>query len=156
MYLFTRRVRVRTGGLGDAMTWATAIAEQTHQVTGLDISLYSSFAGPEFGTLAFTTLVPDLQTLEAATDKLTVDNAWLEAASRSQEFAPDGAQDRLLQFVFPTDEMLAAMTPPEAPASYATVVRSGDQRRPVPPGHRARRRDRPEGERDRRGARRRS
>lgn len=125
MYLFTRRVRVRAGGIGEAMAWATGVAEKAQQITGLDISLYSSVFGPQVGTLAFTAVVPDLEALEAATDKLTVDGGYLEQVSKGQQFAPDGADDRLLQFIVPDHATLvAAMASGEEPPrnAYASVV----------------------------------
>ena len=121
MYLFTRRVRVRTGGIAEAMAWATGIAETAHQVTGLDVGLYAETYGPQVGNLAFTTMVPDLAALEAANDKLAVDPGYLEAAARGQQFAPDGASDRLLQLVHPAAD---ALEPPESPPNYATMVTS--------------------------------
>lgn len=125
MYLFTRRVRVRTGGIGEAMAWATGIAEKAQQISGLEVSLYSSVFGPQVGTLAFTTVVPDLEALEAATDKLTVDTGYLDEAAKGQKFAPDGADDRLLQFVHPdhaTIQSLIASGEEPPRNAYANVV----------------------------------
>lgn len=134
MYLFTRRVRVRSGSVPDAMAWATGIAEKAQQITGLDIGVYTETWGPEVGSTAFTTLVPDLAALEAAGDKLAVDNAYLDLVTQGQQFAPDGASDRLLRIVHPSPEELLA-APEAPPPSYASVVttsaRAGSFKRAV-------------------------
>ena len=125
MYLFSRRVRVRAGGTNDAMAWATGITEKARQVSDLDISLHIGVYGPEVGTLVWTAVVPDLMALEAATDKLNVDPSFGEQADRGQQFAPDGPNDRLLQFIVPDAETLAAAAAgDQSQPTYATVVSS--------------------------------
>lgn len=122
MYLFTRRVHARAGNPGAAMAWATSITERVRQVTGLDISLFSGAYGPQVGTLVWSTFVPDLTALEAATDKTAVDEGMLEAIVQGQQFAPEGAHDRLLQLIHPAPEAIMA---DDAPAStYVGVVSS--------------------------------
>lgn len=122
MYLFIRRARLRAGGINESMAWATGITERAHQVTGLRISLFTGVFGPGVGTVAWSALVPDLETLETANDKLNADPGYLEEASRGQQFAPEGADDRLRQYVHPQltmAEMAGAPTP-----MYITVVSS--------------------------------
>ena len=123
MYLFTRRARARTGGINDAMAWATGITEKARQVSGLDVSLFAGVWGPQVGTLVWSATVPDLAALEAAMDKLAVDPSFGEEASRGQQFAPDGPDDRLLQFVVPDADTLAAAATSDQPRfAYASVV----------------------------------
>lgn len=125
MYLFDRRVRLRAGSPTDAMEWTTAVAEKAAQVCGLDIAVWASTFGPAVGTVAFTTVVPDLAALEAAFDKLQADPAYLDLASKGQQYAPDGADDHLAQFVHPDPERLAQLTAADGPQpTYATVVES--------------------------------
>jgi hypothetical protein len=125
MYLFTRRIRARSGGVNDAVAWASAITEKVRQITGLDVSLSASVFGPQVGTLVWSTPVPDLATLETAFDKLNVDATFVDEANKGQQYAPDGPDDRLLQFVFPDADTLAAGPPADAPQwQYASVVSS--------------------------------
>jgi hypothetical protein len=123
MYLFTRRVRARAGGIGAAMAWATGITERARQVSGLDVSLFAGSYGPQVGTLAWSAVVPDLQALETATDKLAVDEGFQQEADKGLQFAPDGADDRLLQFIHPQPEVLAAGSD-APPFGYALVISS--------------------------------
>ena len=81
------------------MTWATAITEKVNQVTGLNVGLYAQTFSPEVGTLSWSTFVPDLPTLEAATDKLLVDDAYASMVDAGAKFALGGADDTLLQIV---------------------------------------------------------
>jgi len=121
MYLFTRRVCARTGGIGEAMAWATGITERARQVSGLEVSLFSGVYGPQVGTLVWSAVVPDLLALETATDKLAVDEGFLQEANKGQQFAPEGPDDRLLQFIHPQPEAMAA--PSDAPPfGYAAVI----------------------------------
>jgi hypothetical protein len=125
MYLFTRRIRARSGGVNEAVGWASGITEKVRQITGLDVSLSASVFGPQVGTLVWSTAVPDLATLETAFDKLNVDGAFVDEANKGQQYAPDGPDDRLLQFVFPDAETLAASARGDAPQwQYASVVSS--------------------------------
>ena len=125
MYLFTRRIRARSGGINEALAWATGITEKARQVSGLDITLSMGVFGPQVGTLVWSAAVPDLAALEAATDKLAVDSTYNDEAGKGLQFAPDGADDRLLQFVFPDAETLAAGPPADAPQwQYASIVSS--------------------------------
>ena len=123
MYLFTRRLRARAGGINNAMAWATGITEKVRQISGLDVTLSASVFGPEVGTLVWSTTVPDLATLEASFDKLSVDPSYADEAGKGQQFGPDGPDDRLLQFVFPDAETLAAGASADAPQwQYASVI----------------------------------
>lgn len=121
MYLFSRRARLRAGGVAESTAWAIGITERVHQITGLDVALWSSMFGPEAGTVAWTTWQPDLLSLETAFDKLQADPGFLDEASKGERFAPDGPDDRLLRFVHPDDATLAAQGGGTAP-TYASVV----------------------------------
>ena len=81
------------------MTWATSINEKVNQITGLNVGLYAQTFSPEVGTLSWSTFVPDLPTLEAATDKLLVDDAYVSMVDAGAKFALGGADDTLLQIV---------------------------------------------------------
>ena len=81
------------------MTWATSITEKVNQITGLNVGLYAQTFSPEVGTLSWSTFVPDLPTLEAATDKLLVDDAYTSMVDAGAKFALGGADDTLLQIV---------------------------------------------------------
>jgi hypothetical protein len=117
MYLFSRRARLAPGNTQAAMTWATDITEKVNQITGLNVSLFTPIFSPEVGTLSWSTFVPDLGTLEAATDKLTVDSGYLSMLDAGAKFSAGGADDMLLQIVHGTPD-------PNRKVEYVTSVQS--------------------------------
>jgi hypothetical protein len=121
MYLFTRRARILAGGYGEASAWAVHVTEKARQVTGLDITLWTGVLGPGVGSLAWSTAVPDLSSLETATDKLLVDAGYLDLLDQGRAYVPEGADDQIAQILHPSDEILAAAT---GEVTYANVVES--------------------------------
>jgi hypothetical protein len=99
MYLFSRQAQLAPGNTRAAMTWATGITEKVNQITGLEVSLYSLTFSPGVGTLAWSTFVPDLPTLEAATDKLLVDEGYISLIDEGAKFGQGGADDVLAQVI---------------------------------------------------------
>jgi hypothetical protein len=117
MYLFSRRARLAPGNTRAAMTWATGITEKVNQITGLNVGLFALTFSPEVGTLSWSTFVPDLPTLEAATDKLLVDDAYVSMVDAGAKFALGGADDMLMQVVYGEPD-------PNRQIEYATVVQT--------------------------------
>jgi hypothetical protein len=117
MYLFSRRARLAPGNTREAMTWATAITEKVNQITGLNVGLYALTFSPEVGTLSWSTFVPDLPTLEAANDKLLVDDAYVSMVDAGAKFALGGADDTLLQIAYGEPD-------PTRQIEYATTVQA--------------------------------
>ena len=115
MYLFSRRARLAPGNTREAMTWATSITEKVNQVTGLSVGLYALTFSPEVGTLTWSTFVPDLSTLEAANDKLLVDDAYISMLDAGAKYSLGGADDTLLQVVYGEPD-------PSRQVNYATTV----------------------------------
>jgi len=115
MYLFARRARLAPGNTTAAMTWATNITEKATQVGGLPISLFSQVFSPELGVLSWSTFVPDLQTLETATDKLNVDQGFVSMIDEGAKFDAGVADDMLGQVVYGEPD-------PNRQVEYATVV----------------------------------
>lgn len=99
MYLFNRRTRLATGNLREAMTWAAEITEKVNKIAGVPVTLWSGVFGPEVGTLVWSSFVPDLVTLEAATDRLQADQAFGDLADRGAKFTQGGADDGLAQLI---------------------------------------------------------
>ena len=115
MYLFSRRARIAPGKTRAAMTWATGITEKVNQITALNVSLYAQTYSPEVGTLAWSTFVPDLATLEAATDKLLVDEGYTSMLDEGAEYSTGGADDALIQVVYGEPD-------PNRPIEYVSTV----------------------------------
>lgn len=99
MYLFSRRARLANGRRRDAIAWATGITETANRLTGLPISLYAQVYSPGFGTVSWTAFVPDLTALEAAGDKLTIDDEYAAQTDAGAEFTVGGLEDTLFQVI---------------------------------------------------------
>lgn len=117
MYLFSRRVRLGRGRARDAMEWATQVCDLVTKGTELDLSLYGQVFGRDVGTVSWTCTVDDLTQLEAAQDKLMVDDGFAEAIERGAEFQTDGPHDSLIQ-------ILHGAPDPDQHIEYATIVHS--------------------------------
>jgi hypothetical protein len=118
MYLFNRRGRLRPGNVREGMAWAIGITERVNQITGLGVTLWSPIFSPSVGGVGWTAAVEDLATLEAANDKLMVDDGFVAEVNRGAEFlTPDGVEDHLSQLVH-------GRMDPSAPARYVAIVSS--------------------------------
>ena len=118
MYQFSRLVRLSGAQAMSAMSWAAEITEHVKSVTGLPVSLFTEVFSSAPGTLAWTTFVPDLPTLEAALDKLTPDPRYNELAEAGQAYAlPGSLSDRLRTIEHPAEPPANA-----AQAEYVTCV----------------------------------
>jgi hypothetical protein len=99
------------------MTWAAEITEKANQITGLNIGLFTPTFSPAVGTLSWSTFVPDLPTIEAANDKLLVDDAYVSMLDAGAEFTLGGADDVLLQIVHGAPD-------PDRQIEYVTTVQT--------------------------------
>ncbi|HVM67014.1 MAG TPA: hypothetical protein VMU14_19255 [Acidimicrobiales bacterium] len=96
MYMFTRRARLSGSDLRDAIAWATEATQRVSQVAGVTVSLWMRQFSPDVGTIAFGTFVPDLATLEAANDKMMVDDGMMRLYEKGNDFIlPGSVSDRL-------------------------------------------------------------
>jgi hypothetical protein len=117
MYLFSRRARLAGGNTRKAMTWSIGITEKVNQITGLGVNLYSQVFSPEVGTLVWSAFVPDLATLEAASDKLTADDGFISMTDEGSALTTDQLDDSLVQ-------VLHGQPDPNRHVEYATVVQA--------------------------------
>jgi hypothetical protein len=115
MYLFSRRVRIGGGQTRAAMEWALGQTEKVNRITGLQVSLYTQVYSPEVGSIGWSTFVPDLATLEAAGDKLNVDDDFVSATDKGAALTVGGAEDTLSQ-------VLSGAPDPSRPIEYVTGV----------------------------------
>lgn len=135
MYRFSRQVRLSGSKLTAAMGWAVEMTEQVKNVIGLPVNLFSEVYSQAPGTLVWSSLVPDLASLEAATDKLTADSRYSDLAETGNNYVLQGTRrDMLRTIVHPTEP-----PPPDTPApEYVTctysAIASGQIARAVPVG----------------------
>ena len=120
MYVFARTLQVHGGDLQGALTWATTIAERAHQTSGTPVSLWSRVYSQGVGTLAFTTFAPDYTSLEAFSDKLMVDEGYLEMVSQGSKHIIQGTvNDMVSQIMHPAEVPTTPIT-----ADYAGVIQT--------------------------------
>jgi hypothetical protein len=104
MYVFNRSVRATGANQREALSWAITIGEKVAQITGLQVSLYTQVFSADVGTLVWSTVVPDLATLEAAFDKILPDHGYHEMTQAGlQHLDPGSLHDRLEQVVHPAE-----------------------------------------------------
>jgi hypothetical protein len=118
MYLFSRRARLSGVKFRESIAWATSITERVAQTTGMQVGLWNQTFSPAVGTLVWSTFVPDLATLEAANDKLMVDDAYNDLVERGTEFVIPGSIDDSLGM------LIHGQPDPNRHVEYVAVVRS--------------------------------
>jgi len=79
--------------------WALEITEAVNQRTHLNVSLWQGLFGGPAGTLAWSALTDNLTVLEAATDSLAADAAYLSLLSKARDWARTPPEDFLLRMV---------------------------------------------------------
>ncbi|MEZ5144273.1 MAG: hypothetical protein R2726_17380 [Acidimicrobiales bacterium] len=94
-----------------------AMCERVNQSTDLEVGLWATSFSEGFGTVSWTTFVPDLTALEAATDKLQVDDGYLQATDDGAALSVGGADDALFEVVHGEPD-------PSADPQYVTAVRA--------------------------------
>ncbi len=99
MYLFSRRVRMAPGNTRAGMTWVTDITEKAHQITGFDISAFTTIFSPQVGTIAWTFVAPDLAALETANDKLLTDDGFTVLIDEGARLVDGNVDDTVLQVI---------------------------------------------------------
>lgn len=118
MYILARSVRLNGTDLRGAMSWVTTITEHVNQVTGAGVGAWNRVYSQGVGTVAFVTPLADYTALEGFTDKLMVDDRYIDLVSEGQKYIiPGTVDDTLSTVVHPAD---APATPPTG--EYAVVV----------------------------------
>ena len=117
MYLFSRRTRLRPGQTMKAMTWALEQTERVNRIVDTPVSLYSQVFSPDVGTLAWSSFVPDLATLESAEAKLMVDEAYVSAIDSGADFFEGGVHDSVVSLIHGEPD-------PKRQIEYVSTVRA--------------------------------
>ncbi len=92
MYQFARLLTLQ-GDTRESMPWASEVTAHVNANTGMDVSLWGSVFGYPAGTLAWSTMVEGRAQLGAEMAKLSTDNAYLDLASKAQEWVTGPAED---------------------------------------------------------------
>jgi hypothetical protein len=116
MYFFTRTARVRSGQMGPATSWAIDLTGRVNQITDLGLQLWGSILSPQTGTLAWSTFVGDLTTLNSANDKLATDPGFLDQSAQGGDLMAENTLDDI------TMHLIHTAGEPVSDPHFATIV----------------------------------
>ena len=117
MYLFSRRTRLAPGNGRAGLEWAVEMTGLASTITGLPIGLYGQVYSPAYGTLAWSTFIADLATLEQAGDALMTSDEYVAMSDRGAQLTIGGMDDGLTQIVHGEPD-------PDREINYVSVVRA--------------------------------
>jgi hypothetical protein len=100
MFLFTRNARLAGGNGTAGMEWAVEMCGKVNDLTDIDVSLWATVYSEGFGTIGFTSFLPDLATLEAAGDTLQGNADYVAASDKGAALTEGGLDDQLLEIVY--------------------------------------------------------
>lgn len=116
MYLYSRRARINSF---DGVAWATDTAAAFQSASGIESQVWGAVYSAGFGTIAWTSWYEDLVALEASTDALMGDAAYMaKSAEGANWMAPGSPVDDELM------ELVAGAPDPEANPLYVSAVRA--------------------------------
>lgn len=116
MYLYSRRARINSF---DGVAWATDTAAAAQATTGVESQVWGAVYSAGFGTIAWTSWYDDLVALEAATNAMMGDAAYMAKSAEGSNWIVAGSpvDDELM-------ELVAGEPDPEANPLYVSAVRA--------------------------------
>ncbi len=94
-----QRVAAFEGPPMEIAAWATEITEVVNTRTEMNVSLWQGLFGGPVGTLAWSALIDNLTGLEAATDLLATDAAYLGLVAKARDWTTGAPEDSLLRMI---------------------------------------------------------
>ena len=99
MYLFSRSRQLNPANARKGAGLAVEIGQKVREITGLDLSVWTTALSTDVGMISWVALVEHLTDLEAATDKLAVDGAFGDLIEQNDALFVGPATDTLSQLV---------------------------------------------------------
>jgi hypothetical protein len=118
MYLFSRRLQLNGTRLREAIGLAVEITQKVNQITGQQVLLMTPVFSPGTNSLVYGMRVPDLATLEAAGDKLQVDDGFNDLVEKIVPLTIPGSLNDQLRSI------ISGPTEPDPSAEYYAIVRT--------------------------------
>ena len=118
MYLFGRRAQLSGAKFRKSLEWVGEITNRVSQTTGLQVRVWNQMFSPAVGTILWATTVPDLATLEAANDKLLVDEDYTDLLDKGQDYTLPGLVDDILAVI------VSGQPDPNRELNYVNSVRA--------------------------------
>lgn len=116
MYLFARSRTLSPAHAREAVGMAVEAGSKVTEVSGLQVSVWTTMFSPQVGTILWTARAESLSELEAAADKWSSDGPLMDWIERSDHLWSSSATDALT-------EVVHGVLPPQ-PASYISTVQA--------------------------------
>lgn len=98
MIIYQRLVTL-SGPPEEVVPWALEITAAVNERTGLNTSLWQGISGGPLGTLAWSSLIDSLTTVESAFDVLASDAGYLGLVSKAADWVTVPGEDHILRVV---------------------------------------------------------
>lgn len=98
MIIYQRLVTL-SGPPQEVVPWALEITEHVNERTTLNTSLWQGISGGPLGTMAWSSIVEGLTTVEAAFDQLASDATYLSLVSKARDWVTVPGEDHILRMV---------------------------------------------------------
>lgn len=116
MLLYSRRMRINSF---DGVAWANEVASAFETTTGVESQVWGAVYSAGFGTIAWTSWYEDFVALEASTNAMMADAAYMAKTAEGANWAVPGSpvDDELM-------ELVAGAPDPDANPLYVSAVRA--------------------------------
>jgi hypothetical protein len=125
MYLYSTALRPRAANPAKVMDWAIRMTEKINQIGEIPSSLWTATMSPAMGTLAWTSVVPDLAIIEDTETKFAADAAYMSLIDEATT---------LLTGSEPADQQLMQLVHADADAAHMDVQYASTVRAMLAPG----------------------
>jgi len=101
MYLYSTALRPRAANPAKVMDWAIRMTEKVNQIGEIPSSLWTATMSPAMGTLAWTSVVPDLAVIEDTESKFAADAGYTSLVDEAAGLlaGSEPADQQLMQLV---------------------------------------------------------
>ena len=118
MYLYSTALRPGSANPIKVMDWALRMTEKINQIGEISSTLWTATMSPGLGTLAWTSVVPDLSIIEDTETKFAADPAYVALIDEASGLSLSEAADQQLMQLVHADTDAAHIN-----VQYATTVR---------------------------------
>src|SRR5262245_53933874 len=104
MYLFSRSRHLKTASARQSIASAIGAAGLANEITGLEFSVWTTFASPDVGLLSWSAMFEHLDDLQAAGQKLSESDEFNDWIENSDNLYEGPSQDALIQLIHGTPD----------------------------------------------------
>jgi hypothetical protein len=115
MYLFSRSRHLNTASARQSIASAIEGAGLVNNITGMEFSVWTTFASPDVGRLVWSAMFEHLEDFQVAGQKLGESDEWNDWIENSDKLYEGPAEDALIQLVHGTPD-------PERTVNFVAVT----------------------------------